>query len=310
MEREYSQKYLQLNRNKRIVFDAKELPWFHPRPDLTDLRISSSFRQKLEERYPCLQFQKPCIVDGAVLIQDLLAFPPYNFDFETGNTLYLMARELNRISDITIQVVDGALPNDFLLKALCTPALFGSNPMIIFPGEGAKVVSEYMRRQDPGVYARYEMDKAIYLPCQRTMIAQGKFEINVNATSFPTSLENKNIILIIDDVIASGQTVRTIVSQLRKSYEKLPPIVAISWFFIEPTNKENKNSPSGIQGVDMTITSFALKGNYVSRPPVNSLSCFVRSSEKYDQVKTSFMEKYINDQEKFLRFIEEMKGDL
>lgn len=305
MEKEYSQKYLQLNRDKSIVFEARELPFFRVPPDLSDLGRSSTMEQELQQRYPNLIFRLGCIVDGAVLISDLLAFTQ-TFDFETGDTLFNLARELNITSNITLQVVDGALANDFLLGTLCKPALRTAKPLFVFPGEGAMIVNEYVRRQEPAVYDLYDIDNAVYLPCERRMLRKGKFDIEVDYSPLPKNLNTRTVV-IIDDVIATGQTIQTITEEIRKRYGEVN-IVALSWFFLEPTVKENRESPSGIKGVNLTITNFALRGNYLARPPINSLSCFLREDvERYETVKQSFIERYIEDKEKFKRILEEMK---
>jgi len=307
MEREYSTKYLQLNRDKRIVFDARELPFFRVKPDLSDLGQNSRVEQELTERYPKLLFNLACVVDGAVLINDLLAFTPL-FDFSTGNTIFNMARELNTTSAITLQVVDGALANDFLLSTLATPAFkMGPKPLIVFPGEGARIVSEYMRRQEPGIYDLFDMENAVYLNCKRTMRRKGVFDIAVDPSALPENFRGGNV-LIIDDVIASGQTIQAVAGKVREKYGKIN-IAAATWFFVEPSIKQNKESPSGIEGIDLTIASFALRGNYMRRPPINSLSCFIREGENpnYSEVKAGFIEKYIEDKNKFQRILVEMK---
>lgn len=307
MEREYSAKYLQLNRGKRIVFNAKELPFFRVRPDLSDLGQNSRVEQELTERYPKLRFNLACLVDGAVLINDLLAFTP-TFDFTTVDTICNMAKELNTTSAITLHVVDGALPNDFLLRMLATPVFkMGPKPLIVFPGEGARLVSEYMRRQEPEIYDLFDMENAVYLNCKRTMRRKGVFDISIDPSALPENFRGGNV-LIIDDVIASGQTIQAVAEKVRKKYGRAN-ITAATWFFVEPSVKENRESPSGIEGIDLTIASFALRGNGMRRPPINSLSCFIREGEnpKYGEVKARFIEKYIEDKNKFQRILEEMR---
>lgn len=303
MEREYSQKYLQLNRDKRIVFDARDLPFFRVRPDLSDLGISPKLEAKLQQDFPQLRFNRGCIVDGAVLIADVLAFTP-DFNADLGTAVYNLATELNTTSAITLQVVDGALVNDFLLRNLILPTFRATKPTIIFPGEGARIVSEYMKRQEPAIYDMYDMERAIYLPCERTMLAKGKFDLVVDYSALPENLKTQAVV-IIDDVIASGQTMQTIAQEVRSRYPNTN-IIAASWFLVEPTQKE---IPSGIPGVDLTIASFVLRGNYTARPPINSLSCFIRDREKpkYMQVKTAFVEKYIDAKDRFQRLMEEIK---
>ncbi|MFH1833291.1 MAG: hypothetical protein ABH816_04000 [Candidatus Levyibacteriota bacterium] len=76
MEREYSQKYLQINRGKSIIFDAEELPFFRVASDLSDLGRNSRVEKDFRDRYSNIDFALGCTVDGAVLIQDIL--PEYS----------------------------------------------------------------------------------------------------------------------------------------------------------------------------------------------------------------------------------------
>ncbi len=293
-----------MNRDKRIVFDAPELPFFKVRPDLTDLGISPTLGRQLEEAYPNFMFLKPCVVDGAVLIQDTITSMP-EFDFETAETMFNLTRDLNKTSGITLQVVDAALPNKFLLDALTKPAFVAMNPTVIFPGEGAKIVREYMDQQGEQIYDYYDMQNGIYLPTQRIMRKKGEFDMKVDYSALPPSLKSEYVI-IVDDVIASGQTVQTIAEELRARYGGIK-IIAMAWFMMKPTVKENQESESGIKGVDLTIAGFALKGNYVSRPPVNSLSCFIKDYGKYQQIKNAFMERYIDNPDLFNVILSELK---
>lgn len=297
MEKEYSQKYLQLNRDKRIVFEASELPFFWVAPELSDLGVSPRFEGELGQRYPNLLFMRGCVVDGAVLIQDLLPTP---FTDKAAETLFNLARGLNRTAGITLQIADGGSLNYYLLRMI-SKIIMRKNPLIIFPGEGAKIVGGYLKKQA----SDFPLENAVFLPCGRRPLEKGKFAIEADFSPLPDNIGDRPI-LIIDDVIATGATMQTIAKELRTRYGNVQ-IIAASWLFLAPSVKENKNAPSGIEDVNITVAAFALKGNYVSRPPINSLSYFLRNGVKYDQVKNSFMQKYITNKGTFQRTLEEMR---
>lgn len=298
MERECSQKYLQLNRGKRIIFDAEDMPFFRVRPDLSDLGTSRVVEEELKTRYPNLRFFLGCVVDGAVLIQDLLPTP---FTDKAAETLFNLARELNRTAEITLQIADGGSLNYYLLRMI-SKIIIEKNPLIIFPGEGAKIVSGYLKKQA----SDFSLENTVFLPCERRPLGKGKFAIETDLSPLPDNIGDRPI-LIIDDVIATGATMQTIAKGLRIRYGNVQ-IIAASWLFLAPSVKENKNASSGIEDVNITVAAFALKGNYVARPPINSLSCFLRNGVKYDQVKNSFMQKYIIDQEMFLGTMKQMES--
>src|SRR3972149_10478048 len=97
MEKEYSWKYLQINRGKKIIFDSSEAPFLRPSPELSDLGENAYVAEKFKSSWPNIAFNRACLVDGAILIQDMIS------DMESTH----FAKRLNEISTITLQVVDG-----------------------------------------------------------------------------------------------------------------------------------------------------------------------------------------------------------
>ncbi|MBI3069938.1 MAG: phosphoribosyltransferase, partial [Candidatus Levybacteria bacterium] len=112
--------------------------------------------------------------------------------------------------------------------------------------------------------------------------------------------------VIIDDVVASGQTSQR-VAFLLKTRLGIKKVIMATWLFAYPSSPENKKVPSGIEGVDQTFASIVLKGNYLLRPPINSLSCFIRNEGKYEQVKNDFIQRYITDQQLFQDILDQIK---
>lgn len=291
MEKEYSWKYLQINRPRKIIFDADEVPFLKPKAEYSDLGENISVSEKFKTRWPAITFDKTCLVDGAVLIQDITS----------DNTFTQSAKRLNETSRITLQVVDGLSLTKDMATLIERSKILNDNPFIVYPGNGAQSVKNFITSFDK----RFN-NNAVDLPTNRTMIRKGAFKLDVDYSSCPPNIDAKTV-LIIDDVVATGQTAQSIAAEIKKRFPSIRCILA-TWLFAMPTRIENKNSTSGIEGVDQTFASIVLKGNLTSRVPINSLSCFMLSENKYEEMKTSFLKKYITDQEVFKKFINNIGG--
>lgn len=286
MEKECSWKYLQINRGKKIIFDAAQIPFLKPPPHLSDLGESISVAERFKNSWPVIAFGKACLVDGTVLIQDITP----------DDALTQAARKLNETSSITLQVVDGINLTKNMVTLIEKSGVLDTKPLIIYPGNGAQSVKNFIASIDK----RFIIN-TVNLPTQRTMIRNGEFDLSVDYSPLPQSI-NTDTVLIIDDVVASGQTAQTIASEIKSRFTDTRCILA-TWMFTMPTKPENKKSPSGVMGIDQTLASMVLKGNLTSRPPINSLSCFIRSENKYEEMKANFLKKYITNQQKFRQFI-------
>lgn len=296
MEPEYSQKYLQISRGRTVVFDTEEVPFFTVSSDLSDLSENPSVAKDFNQRYPRIVFDRACVVDGVVLIQDL---DPAN---QNTDTIDEKARNLNDLSKITLQVVNGRKLSEDLLRLLSEEKIPLDQTLIIFPGNGARVVSDYLQNIAPEL----NFKNAIYLSTERKMTKPGSFRLSVDYSSLPQGTKAKTAV-IIDDVVASGQTVQKIIGDLRFRIPDIRNYIVAAWVFLDPSNPENKDSASGILGVSKTFTSLILKGNYVARPPINSLSCLIRSEQRYEEMKNVYVTKYIRSADKFQKALEEIK---
>ena len=286
MEREYSWKYLQINRGKKIVFDSGEVPFLRPSPELSDLGENAYVAEKFKSSWPAVIFKRACLVDGAVLIQDIT----------TDTTLTQATKRLNEISSITIQVIDGMSLTKDMVTLIEKSGIFNINPLIIYPGNGAQSVKDFLASIDK----RFIIN-TVDLPTQRTMIRNGGFQLDVDYSSLPQDIDTETA-LIIDDVVASGQTSQAVCKEIKTRFPNIKCILA-TWLFLTPTKSENKISVSGVAGIDNIIASTVLKGNLTSRPPINSLSCFIRCEGKYEEMKANFFKKYITNSEAFKDFI-------
>lgn len=286
MKKECLWEYLQINRGRKFIFDADEVPFLKPAMDYSDLGESISVSEKFKTKWPSIAFSRACLADGAILIQDI-----------TPNAaLTQAAKRLNEISNITLQVVDGLSLTKDMVTLIKRSGVLSDSPLIIYPGNGSQSVRRYLISADK----QFALN-SVGLPTQRTMIGNGKFDLTVDYSPLPQDI-NTGTVLIIDDVVASGQTAQSIATELKKRFLSIRCILA-TWLFVIPTKPENKNSDSGIQDVDQALSSIVLKGNLTSRPPINSLSCFIRNENQYEKMKVNFLKKYITDQQTFEKFI-------
>lgn len=290
MERDFW-KYLQINRPKKIIFHADEVPFLKPAPEYSDLGENISVAERFKNSWPAIAFSKVCLVDGAVLIQDVTP----------DATLTQATKRLNEISSITLQVVDGLSLTKDMVTLIEKSGVLNTNPLIIYPGNGAQSVKNFIASFDKRLTVN-----TVSLPTQRTMIKNGKFDLVVDYSPLPQNI-NTDTVLIVDDVVASGQTAQTIASEIKTRFMGVRCILT-TWLFIIPTKLENKKSSSGVMGIDQALASIVLKGNLTSRPSINSLSCFMRNENQYEEMKENFIKKYIADQESFKKFIRNMEG--
>lgn len=286
MKKEYLWEYLQINKGRKNIFDADEVPFLKPATEYFDLGESISVSEKFKTKWPAITFSRSCLVDGAILIQDIAP----------DAALTQAAKKLNEISNITLQVVDGLSLTKDMVTLIKKSGVLSYNPLIIYPGNGSQSVRRYLISADK----QFALN-SVSLPTQRTMIRNGEFDLTVNYFPLAQNI-NTGTVLIIDDVVASGQTAQSIAAELKKRFPSIRCVLA-TWLFVMPTRPENKNSDSGIRDIDQTLSSIVLKGNLTSRPPINSLSCFIRSEDQYEEMKVNFLKKYITDQQTFRKFI-------
>ncbi len=148
---------------------------------------------------------------------------------------------------------------------------------LIFPGQGAEEMLKF--------FATDQTQNIVSLPTERTMIIPGQFNLSVDFSSLPPSLD-QDVVYVFDDVVATGQTATEVSSILKGKYPGIKVYLA-TWVLAKTSLKQG--CLSGIPGIDGIFASFVVKGNYVKQPPINSLSCFVRNYEKYEKGKLNFM---------------------
>lgn len=111
-------------------------------------------------------------------------------------------------------------------------------------------------------------------------------------------LKSFSDILVIDDVVASGQTAEAVACALAKKLGPLPPLELACWLMLD-----NRDSyyPAGLPYFRRAYSSLIVKGNNVAKPPVNSLSCLLDDSGRYDGIKRSYVQRYLQNEEKLAK---------
>ncbi|CAN5188809.1 hypothetical protein BH09PAT1_BH09PAT1_7630 [soil metagenome] len=292
MEKEYSQKYLQMNSGKTVVYEGAETPFFSVSPELSGLADNYYVADYFTSRYDKLKFSRACLVDGGIIIQNIPSQQPDRF--------LDAAQQLNLASSITMQVVDTRNVTRDIFSLLEESSRISPETLLVFPGNGSQDILRLMGEAD----IELPLVDTVNLKTERTMIRNGDFSLSVDYTPLPDK-KYKNAV-IIDDVVASGQTAQEIAYDLRSYYPGISVDVA-TWLMLPPSNSLNKTIPSGIANVDRTFAGIVVKGNYVSRPPINSLSMFLDDSEM-SLKEAIYRNKYIKDQLQFNQTIEKLRG--
>lgn len=242
---------------------------------------------EFRRRFPKIKFGKFYVADGNVLIQD--CSPGVNIqDNERINSL--INEQLNSEGSLaTFQIVDANEASKKLLQLLSRKR--NKNSLVLFPGNGALSVKKYLSALDS------EYANGVYIPVSRTMIDKGKFEVYVKIPDLPKGFSE---ILLIDDVVASGQTSTAIVKELAKKTGTLPPIDLACWLTLD--NRDPYYS-AGLPYFRSVFASLVVKGNNVSKPAINSLSCLLDQTGRYDRVKQEYTRRYLPNGEKIIEDI-------
>lgn len=257
------------------VYTSEE--WLFPVPaSFSDLAERPDLAVEFRQKFPKISFDKFVLADGNILIQDSTSSLGPKENKKVND---LIRKELNTDKSlVTFQIVDGLTATQNL--ATIFPQKEWDNTLILFPGNGALSVREYLRIVKP------ELSRGLFIPVQRKMVGKGKFTISVN---LPDQLpQGFSDILLIDDVVASGQTAETVAGSLARKLGILPPINLASWVTLE---NRNSSYPVGLPYFRSVFTSFIVKGNGVLRPPINSLSCLIGGAKRYDKIDENMLDR-------------------
>ncbi len=129
MEKEYTQKYLQINRDKNVIFTGAEIPSLTVLPEFSELAESEGVAREFSNQYPAVFFKKACLADGGVVIQNIPS---------TNNTAILEeVRRLNETTTVTIQVLDAESMTLDLVELIKPIQSLSGKTLFVFPGNGS-----------------------------------------------------------------------------------------------------------------------------------------------------------------------------
>jgi hypothetical protein len=234
-------------------------------------------KPSFENSFPNFTFENFAVVDGNVLIQDCLPEIPESKAQATNNKINQLLN--SKESKVTFQLVDGNTMTSQLLELIERIDL--NKHLILFPGNGAMAVKKYLESVKP------DFSTGINFPVSRVSLGKGRYQIDVRLPRILPSGFSK--ILIIDDVIASGLTMKAVISALSKKLGVLPPTSIATWMMLSVADIPDNYYQAG-------YAVWGLKGNACSRPPINSLSCFLDETEKYKLVQLEYGKKFFIDQ--------------
>lgn len=242
-----------------------ELSGLTYRTDLTE-----KFRaRKLAEQSRTFTTGGTYLADGNVLIQDCL---PEQGDEENSRLTQTICKLLNRPDSATTFQLLSATDLNYGLINYLAPLFLGSQTanVFVFPGSGAKSVYSYLGGVRFG--QRYD---CVFLESPRY----------VEPEELP-DIDPRKRIVIIDDVVASGNTVNQVARALLCKYGTIRDLQVVAWLL--------EDKAEIMQGINQVFASIVVKGNYCSRPPINSLSCLLSSDGSYEPVKADYSRKYFN----------------
>lgn len=209
------------------------------------------------------------LADGNVLIQDCL---PGRSEGDNNRLAQTICKLLNRSdSATTFQLLSASDLNYELIYYLASLILGRQTAnVLVFPGTGAKSVYNYL-----GGVRFGQCYNCIFLENPR----------NVKPEELP-DIDPQKRVVIIDDVVASGDTVNQVARALLRKYGIIRDLRVATWLLEDKAKIMN--------GINQVFASIVVKGNYCSRPPVNSLSCLLSAEGSYETVKTGYTRKYFN----------------
>ncbi|KKR94332.1 MAG: hypothetical protein UU81_C0026G0014 [Microgenomates group bacterium GW2011_GWC1_41_8] len=287
-------------KEKPIIYDASEYP-FPVLPEVSDLGDCPSLAEKLIVNFPQLTFSRAVLADGNILIQDLSPLLP-----ETPNAdLLALAKSLNMFSTRTLHVVDGQEATSRMLNVLNARANDLKDSLVLYPLGAGRIVKNYIEKALDANVTNCVLDflrDGIELPVTRISTGTGKFSVAIgNSANLPEKPPKKAF--IVDDVIASGQTAYAIAAEIKKRYGPIPCNIA-AWILVDPPDYSGS---SGVLLNDCSFAGYVVKGNLMQRPPINSLSCFVREEPRDIAVKQKYVQNYMYRPEEFKTVIQQLR---
>ena len=118
-----------------------------------------------------------------------------------------------------------------------------------------------------------------------------------------TPPEDIGQILIVDDVVASGETASAVLSLVDRTYPEKPCYFA-TWIYLDTGQANLKENDTGLSGFDGGWCGLAVRPSYgFSRPPINSLSTLLAKP----MIRQDYVGKYAKNARGFNQILNSLE---
>lgn len=262
--------------------------------------LRSDAKQRLARDYPYLYMDEFLLVDNRSC-----RFAIDDVSYRARNPVEEYIEFLFVACKGDVQVFEASKLTTALTKRIerLLTVVIPQRTVVLFPGEGAQTVRKLLPE------ALLEGITVVSVPTQRKVDARTKTVDGVtisDVTQIRKQLSDMkiNTIIVLDDVIATGETLST----LREAF----PGRNVDWYagaFFARSPLQNRGravSPSGIEGFKSVLTPIVYQGiNGI--PGLNSLSTLTGSSDKSKSVRKRYMDDYVTDPDIFLEMVQQLQ---
>lgn len=294
---------------------------------LKDQKLAS----QIEEKNPSLVASTAYHVEGATLL------------FDVGHALKeridpkFQLMQLNETANKNIHVLDSRELTKKLLDALSREEkLFaGKNVLVVYPGAGAKSLKRHIEaylnepenRELKERFGFLLQGKALFVPARREM--KGKTPRAV-VQKFKTPAEKFDAVLVVDDVISSGETaekLRSVFANEEKalfeevdSHLRIAPVfnewisagrlARIPYYFatwLLPAPKPKSEMLPKLSGYNKVFAGALLAHPAGEKPPINSVSTLIARGKKSAVVRNTWAKRHLESTGLFARTLAKIR---
>ncbi len=260
-------------------------------------------------KHPSIRANGVLVPDGYILLNDL-----HGRLHETArkHVQAFAATQPNVFHHVSAKYLTRGLLEQLRKREL---GLQGKKVAVIYPGEGAKAVYGFIReaiRREPGRYGPLEflVKNPIFVRVVRRAVEgkKGQFSIKVGSVDLER-FEDASVVLTVDDVISSGQTLNSLKREILKEADRViessrlhlgfyrtdypgasraekAKWLACSWLAVEPTKKRPLQAGNEF---DKIVAAKLVSHTSGGVPPINSLSTFLQKNEKGVIVRRAYL---------------------
>ncbi|QQS43795.1 hypothetical protein IPM65_06695 [Candidatus Roizmanbacteria bacterium] len=161
----------------------------------------------------------------------------------------------------------------------------------IFPGNGSRIIQDIMQLSYPEIL----QDRLCMAVKTKRTLEDGIWSVSVEVPELSEELKRCTDWIIVDDVVLSGQTARTIQQEIiTNTGRDNDSWTVASWLSLDPKRRKKMTktkSPSSVEGFDAVSAVYTYKGGN-GIPPCNSLSTLLFADEKGQAVRDKLKSTY------------------